>query len=53
MRIKMTNRLYRGEASVLPDNQAQWEAAGWVADKPKKKTKTPPTIEIEEKEPDQ
>ena len=32
MRIKMTNRLYQGEANVLPDEVAKWEAAGWVAE---------------------
>lgn len=38
-RIKMTNRLYEGEANVLPDEVATWEAAGWVAEqKPRKKT---------------
>ncbi len=32
MRIRMTHRAYKGAANVLPDDQAQWEAAGWVAD---------------------
>lgn len=38
MKIRMTNRAYRGAANVLPEDQATWEAAGWVADpKPSKK----------------
>jgi hypothetical protein len=28
----MTHRLYRGEANVLREDVATWEAAGWVAD---------------------
>lgn len=38
MRTKMKHPRYSGEANVLPDDQAKWEAAGWVAvPKPKKK----------------
>ena len=36
MRIRMTKKGHNGSANVLPENQAAWEAAGWVADKPKK-----------------
>lgn len=32
MTIRMTNRAFRGAANVLPEDQAKWEAAGWVAD---------------------
>lgn len=39
MRVLMTNRAFRGAANVLPEDQATWEAAGWVAaPKPSKKT---------------
>lgn len=30
MRIRMTNKLYAGEANVLPEDVAVWKAAGWV-----------------------
>lgn len=31
MRIKMKHARHHGEANVLPDEQAKWEAAGWSA----------------------
>ena len=35
----MTHRSYAGVANVLPEHQAKWEAAGWVAEQPKSKKK--------------
>jgi uncharacterized protein with LGFP repeats len=33
MKVRMTNKSFPlGEAHVLPEDQATWEAAGWVAD---------------------
>lgn len=32
MRIRMKHRAFRGAAKVLPEQQATWEAAGWVAE---------------------
>lgn len=46
MRIRMTNPAYRGAANVLPGEIPQWEAAGWVADKPARKA-------IKDKEPEE
>lgn len=41
MRIEMKHPAFKGGANVLPDDQAKWEAAGWVAvPKPKKKKET-------------
>lgn len=32
MRVKMKNKRFpNGEANVLPEDQAKWEAAGWSA----------------------
>ena len=31
MRIAMKHPAYKGGAKVLPEQQAIWEAAGWVA----------------------
>ena len=40
MKIRMTNRAFpAGEAFVLPDDRATWEAAGWIADPEPKTTK--------------
>ena len=47
MRIRMTNRAFRGAANVLPDEVAKWEAAGWVADR---KTTGKPAKEKETEE---
>jgi hypothetical protein len=43
MKIRMTNAAFPlGEAHVLPDDQATWEAAGWVVDPaPKTSDKEP------------
>lgn len=32
MKIRMTHRSYAGDANVEPQDQATWEAAGWVAE---------------------
>lgn len=37
MKTRMTNKRHSGVVNVLPDQVATWEAAGWVADKPKRK----------------
>jgi hypothetical protein len=40
MKVRMTNSAFpNGEANVLPEDQATWEAAGWVADPAPKTTK--------------
>lgn len=39
MRVKMTNPRFSGEANVLPEDQAKWEAAGWVVAPNKKLSK--------------
>ena len=33
MKIKMRHPAYNGGANVMPEDQAKWEAAGWVAEK--------------------
>ena len=48
MRILMINKSFpNGEANVLHENQAKWEAAGWVA-VPQEPKKTKPKKEIEQ-----
>ena len=43
MKIRMTNAAFPlGEAHVLPEEQATWEAAGWVADPAPKTTDKEP-----------
>lgn len=35
MRVKMTNKRFKGEANVLEADVPTWKAAGWVAEKKK------------------
>lgn len=39
--IALTHPKHDGKANVAPDQVAIWEAQGWVAQKPKAKTKQP------------